>query len=155
MVCNRKAIIRSMAEWQRAQEYTHFATATFKYGSNLSEDHVRKTLRYFFNSIDRRLYKHKGTISGKRFERMVYLERGRGRDNLHTHFFYKAETELQATNIAHIATDIWLNKIYKSESIYVLPNSKNDNRDAYAMKEYYFPDDDNYIPELSVINTPR
>ena len=92
MAYNRRETIKATAEWQRKQNYTHFATATFEYANTFSEEQVMKTLRYFFNAIDRRIYTHKGINKGKRVERMVYLERGRGRDNLHTTFSSKAMT---------------------------------------------------------------
>jgi len=84
---------------------------------------------------------------------MVYLERGRGRDNLHTHFFFKGTDDKEAKVISQIATELWQNKIHKSHSIKILPNTNKDNRNGYGMKEHYFADDDNFVAELSVINT--
>ena len=153
MAYNRRETIKATAEWQREQNYTHFATATFEYGNNFSEEQVLKTLRYFFNAIDRTIYTHKGINKGKRVERMVYLERGRGRDNLHIHFFFKGTDDKEAELISQIATELWQNKIHKSHSIKILPNTSKDNRNGYGMKEHYFADDDNFVAELSVINT--
>ena len=153
MAYDRKATIKATAEWQREQNYTHFATATFAYGNNFTEEQIMKTLRYFFNAIDRKVYRHKGTNKGKRVERMVYLERGRGRDNLHTHFFFKGTNKIQTNLISQIATELWQNKIHKSHSIKILPNANSDNRNGYGMKEHYFADDDNFVAELSVIKT--
>ena len=153
MAYDRKATIKATAEWQREQNYTHFATATFEYGNNFTEEQIMKTLRYFFNAIDRKVYRHKGTNKGKRVERMVYLERGRGRDNLHTHFFFKGANKTQTELISQIAIELWQHRIHKSHSIKILPNANNDNRNGYGMKEHYFADDDNFVAELSVINT--
>jgi hypothetical protein len=86
MAYNRRETIKATAEWQREQNYTHFATATFEYGNNFSEEQVLKTLRYFFNAIDRTIYTHKGINKGKRVERMVYLERG-GEETIYTPTF--------------------------------------------------------------------
>jgi len=88
------------------------------------------TLRYFFNAIDRTIYTHKGINKGKKVERMVYLERGRERDNLHTHFFFKGTDDTEAELISQIATELWQNKIYKPYSIKILPNTNKDNRNA-------------------------
>ena len=153
MAYNRRETIKAMSKWQSEQKYTHFVTATFQYGNNLTDDQVLKTLRFFFNAIDLNIYKRKGINQGKRVERMVYLERGRGRDNLHTHFFFKGTDENQAKQICQIATELWQNKIHKSHSIKILPNTHKDNRNGYGMKEHYFADDDNFVAELSVINT--
>lgn len=106
MAYNRKETIKATSEWQKRQNYTHFGAATFEYGNNFTEEHVLKTLR-FFNMIDRKIYSHKGVNKGNRFERMVYLERGRSRENLHTHFFFKGTNELQAELIFKIATELW------------------------------------------------
>ena len=38
MAYDRKATIKATAEWQREQNYTHFATATFEYGNNFTEE---------------------------------------------------------------------------------------------------------------------
>ena len=51
----------------------------------------------------------------------------------------KEEAEL----MQQVATDIWLNKINKSHSIKILPNTPKDNRNGYGMKEYYYADDGN------------
>ena len=127
MTYNRRETIKATAEWQSKQNYTHFATSTFQYANNFNEEHVMKTLRYLFNVIDRRIYTHKGINKGKRVERMVYLEKGRGRDNLHTHFFFKGTDDTEAKQISQIETELWQNKIRKSHSIKILPNTKKDN----------------------------
>ena len=130
MTYNRRETIKATAEWQSKQNYTHFATSTFQYANNFNEEHVMKTLRYLFNAIDRRIYTHKGINKGKRVERMVYLEKGRGRDNLHTHFFFKGTDDTEAKLISQIATELWQNKIRKSHSIKILPNTNKDNRNG-------------------------
>ena len=109
MAYNRRRTIKATAELQSKQNYTHFATATFEHGNNFSEEQVMKTLRYFFKAIDRTIYTHKGTNKGKRVERMEHLKRGRGRDNLHTPFFFKGTDGTQAKLISQIATELWQN----------------------------------------------
>ena len=54
MTYNRRETIKATAEWQSKQNYTHFATATFQYANNFTEEQVMKTLRYFFNAIGSR-----------------------------------------------------------------------------------------------------
>jgi hypothetical protein len=151
MSYDRKATIRTQAKWQAEQEYTHFGTAMFKYGHNLTDVEVVKALNRLFNGIDREIYSSKDVNNGMRVQRMVYLERGRSRNNLHSHFFYKAESSEQANDIEKIAEEIWLNKINKSHSLVILPNTQHDNRNSYAMKEHYFADDDIHQPHLTVI----
>ena len=103
-------------------------------------------LSYFFNCVDRKIYSHKDIKEGKRVKRMVYLEKGRSRQNLHTHFFYKADTFEEAEKIASIMKYIWHKKIYEAKDIQIIDNTKTtDNRHAYAMKEHYKIDDDIYI----------
>jgi hypothetical protein len=95
MIYDRKKTINAVAQWQEKQKYTHFGTAMFKYVNNLRREQVIKSLCYFFNGIDREIYTRKDVDNGLRVERMVYLELGRSRDNLHSHFFYKAESRKQ------------------------------------------------------------
>tara|TARA_B100000989_G_C19250288_1_gene347810 strand:+ start:232 stop:510 length:279 start_codon:yes stop_codon:yes gene_type:complete len=86
---------------------------------------------------------------GKRVKRMVYLEKGRSRENFHTHFFYKADTFEEAEQIAEIMKGIWQSKIKEANDIQIIDNTKaKDNRQAFAMKEHYKIDDDIYQPNL-------
>ena len=149
---NRHKTIEAQAQWQKEQNYTHFGTATFNFINTLNEEKALKTLSYFFNCVDRQIYKHKGVKEGKRVKRMVYLEKGRSRENLHTHFFYKADTFEEAEQIGEIMKGIWQSKIKEANDIQIIDNTKaKDNRHAYAMKEHYKVDDDIYQPKLSVL----
>ena len=67
MTYNRREIIKATAEWQSKQNCTHFATSTFQYGNNFTEERVMKTLRYFFNAIDRKIYTHKSIQTTQRY----------------------------------------------------------------------------------------
>ena len=149
---NRHKTIEAQAQWQKEQNYTHFGTATFNFINTLNEEKALKRLSYFFHCVDRKIYSHKDIKEGKRVKRMVYLEKGRSRQNLHTHFFYKADTFEEAEKIASIMKYIWHKKIFEAKDIQIIDNAKTtDNRHAYAMKEHYKIDDDIYQPKLSVL----
>lgn len=94
---DRQKTIKAQVLWQKKQNYTHFGTATFNFINTLNEEKALKTLSYFFNCADKQIYKHKVVKEGKRIKRMVYLEKGRSRQNLHTHFFTK-QTHLKKQN---------------------------------------------------------
>ena len=117
---NRHKTIEAQAQWQKEQNYTHFGTATFNFINTLNEEKALKTLSYFFNCVDRQIYKHKGVKEGKRVKRMVYLEKGRSRENLHTHFFYKADTFEEAEQIGEIMKGIWQSKIKEANDIQII-----------------------------------
>ena len=149
---NRHKTIEAQAQWQKAQNYTHFATATFNFINSLNDEKALKTLSYFFNCVDRKIYGQKAKYLGLRVKRMVYFEKGYSRENRHSHFFYKADTYEEAEKIGKVMADIWQTKILEAYDFKVKDNTKKtDNRHAYAMKEHYKIDDDIYQPKLSVL----
>ena len=105
MAYNRRETIKATADGKEAELHT-VCHATFDTPTTFLKNTLLKTLRYFFNAIDRSDITHKGINKGKRVERMVYLESWRGRDNLHTHFFFKGTDDTEAELISQIATEL-------------------------------------------------
>lgn len=144
----REHYIKALADWQKAQHFTLFGTATFNYKNTLSEAEALKNIRHFWNVLDRTLYTHKEVLEGKRIERFVYFERGKSKTNFHQHFFCKGDTDKQTKVIERLLTFIWLNKINQTYDILIKPNTQADDRNAYCMKEFKQMDDDNLRVEL-------
>ena len=144
----RERYIKALSDWQKAQHFTLFGTATFNFKNTLSETEALKNIRHFWNVVDRTIYTHKEIKEGKRIERFVYFERGKSKSNFHQHFFCKGETEEQTTDIEKALTQVWQTKINQTYDILIKKHTLADDRNAYCMKEFKQMDDDNLRVEL-------
>ena len=79
------------------------------------------------------LLKGKAVKKGTRLARFVYLEKGKIRNNLHAHFYFKGSTQAQTLSTILYATELW-HKVNNAETIDI--RKQIDKRlNAYCTKE--------------------
>ncbi|OJA06895.1 hypothetical protein [Halomonas sp. QHL1] len=124
------------ATWVRQQNFWLFGTATFKDGSQTSDEQAIADATHFFNILDRKLLTRRELSEGIRLERLVFLEHGKLRANTHIHFFIKGNHLKHYRQIYHNSIDIWESRIQKGHSMLMKNNiSADDTRSEYCWKE--------------------
>ena len=132
----RKQIVESGGQWVGQQQFWLFGTATYCDGTTVSREKAEKDARRFFNKLDRTLIKRIDLINGKRLERLVFIETGRTRTNIHIHFFVKGNDYVSYEQIVEQCEMIWAEQIDKSYEIDLRDNKYAGNRrNAYCYKE--------------------
>jgi len=133
----RKKYQLAAAEWNKQNNFTLFGSCLFNYESTLSKSDRVKAMKRFWNAIDRKIYtKKEVVVEGKRVERLVYVEEGRGRDFIHFHFFCKAETPKQLKQIINASQHFWNKNVNDTQILDLKLNQRSDDRSGYGVKEF-------------------
>ncbi len=129
----KKKLKEAHTKWVEEQNFTHFGTLKFTDGRRINSTIAIKRLRRFFNMLDRKVLKGKAVKKGTRLARFVYLEKGKSRNNLHAHFYFKGSTQAQTLSTILYATELW-HKVNNAETIDI--RKQIDKRlNAYCTKE--------------------
>ena len=83
---------RAYTQWNSEGGFAFFGTIKFLDGWHINDYIVRKRACYFFNMLDRKVLGQKTVRQGIRLRRMVYMEKGKSRENRHIHFYTKGIT---------------------------------------------------------------
>ena len=131
-----KQIVKEGGNWVGQQQFWLFGTAKYGDGTIISREQAEKDASKFFNKLDRTLLTRKEVIDGNRLERLVFLETGRTRKNMHMHFFIKGNEYVSYEQIVEQCEIIWMEEF---DNTYEMDTRDNRNvgnvRDAYCYKE--------------------
>ena len=126
------------SEWVAQQKYWLFGTATFYDGTMISRDAAVKDAKYFFNLLDRDILSRKDYDEKRRFERLVFIETGRMRNNTHIHFFIKGRQLQDYDRIWQVSETLWPSEIKKGYNLVIKNNTDLiQERKGYCWKETY------------------
>ena len=113
-----------------------FGTATFKNGSQITNDQAIADAKYFFNILDRQMLTRKQLSNGDRLERLVFLEHGKLGTNKYIHFFIKGQHLRDYKIIWRKSEEIWPQRIANGYDLVIKDNIGVDHtRSEYYWKE--------------------
>ena len=110
----RKRIVSEGSKMVAQGDFWLFGTATYCDGTTISRNKAEKDARYFFNKLDRALLKRIDYIEGRKLERLVFIETGRTRTNMHMHFFIKGNDYISYIELKEKCIELWPGKSKKS-----------------------------------------
>ena len=132
----RQQIVSEGGKWVGQQDFWLFGTAKYGDGTTICREQAEKDASKFFNKLDRTLLTRKDVIDGNRLERLVFIETGRTRNNMHMHFFIKGNDYVSYEQIVEQCEIIWMEEF---DNTYEMDTRDNRNvgnvRDAYCYKE--------------------
>lgn len=76
----------ALADWLNQVEWQVFGTLKFSDGSIISEQQAERSVKIFFNKLDRLYFGSNLVKSGQRIERVTFRHLGTSGENLHYHF---------------------------------------------------------------------
>lgn len=82
-----------LKRWVREQQFTVFGTLKFTDGTVVSDEHGERTVRAYFNALDRAYFGNAVSNTGMRHKRIVFKHYGTSGANLHYHFLAKPCTD--------------------------------------------------------------
>ena len=124
-------------QWVTQGRYWLFGTLTYKNGSAVTQDQATRDARYFFNRLDRQILKRRDYNQGQRLERLVFVEQGRTRTNMHLHYYIKGTHWQHYRQIWTASEEIWQH-IQGAHSCVVKCNlAENSTRAGYCWKEFH------------------
>lgn len=109
----RKQIVRAGGEMVVQGEFWLFGTATYCDGTMISREKAEKDASRFFNKLDRELLKRIDLIEKRRLERLVFIETGRTRTNMHIHFYIKGNDYVGHRQLEEKCIELWPGKSKK------------------------------------------
>lgn len=83
----------ALFDWIEAQEFNVFGTVKFTKGADVTDEHGERTVRAYFNALDRVYFGHAVENVGMRHKRLVLRHTGICSTNLHYHFLAKPLTD--------------------------------------------------------------
>tara|TARA_A100001388_G_C28771776_1_gene504343 strand:- start:3186 stop:3635 length:450 start_codon:yes stop_codon:yes gene_type:complete len=131
---DKRKLKTAHANWVLEQKFDLFGTAKFVDGENLHIDIAVKRIRYFFNMLDRSVRNAEEVKNNRRLDRMVFLERGRSRSNVHAHFYIKGKNAKETKDIIVKAQKIW-QKVDNANDLVIKLNEDYVGTSRYCVKE--------------------
>lgn len=151
--CER--IKKAVGEWIAMNDFSLFGTATYIHPQNVRLDKAHKDAAYFARLLSRRILgKHKVDRQNIYLPMMMFVERGKNRDNTHLHFFTKGYTLTQTKKIIVLANSLWKYKITNALDV-VIKDEREAQRRTYTMKEQLALDDEILSPQACYLPYPQ
>ena len=125
---------RAYTKWNSEGDFAFFGTIKFLDGWRINDYIVRKRACYFFNMLDRKVLGQKTVRQGIRLRRMVYMEKGKSRENRHIHFYTKGITAKQNKEIIKQAHKLF-GKVTNAYDLQIVGLSKHERIAGYCNKE--------------------
>ena len=149
--CER--IKNAVGEWVAMNKFSLFGTATYKHPQNVRLDKAHKDAAHFARLLSRRvLGKHTVDRQHIYLPMMMFVERGKNRDNTHLHFFTKGYTLTHTKQIVVHANCLWQQKITNALDV-VIKDEREAQRRTYTMKEQLALDDEILSPQACYLQT--
>lgn len=121
--------------WTIQQQFWLFGTCAYKDGTRITNEQAYKDAAYFFNRLDRALLKRRDYDEKRRLPRLVFLEKGKSRENTHIHFLIKGTKLKQYKHIKWTAESIWPTLINAHDILMKDATTSNVDRAIYCWKE--------------------
>ena len=138
MALDRSAQYQALAEWLNQREWRIFGTLKFADGSLIPEQQAERSLKIFFNKLDRLYFGSNLVRSGQRIERITFRHLGTSGENLHYHFI--ANPPGNVAKFCDNAKHIWGNLDYSTLSqgeTRVEPIGTSTRAATYGLHEYW------------------
>lgn len=137
----------AMGDWIASNNFTLFGTATYIHPTNVRIEKAHRDASHYVRLLSRRILgKHLVDRKNIYLPMMMFVERGRNRDNTHLHFFTKGYTLKHTKQIITYANEIWQSKIDYALDV-VIKDEYEAQRRTYTMKEQLALDDEILCPK--------
>ena len=137
----------AMGNWIASNNFTLFGTATYLHPINVDVQKAHRDAAYFTRLLSREILgKHTVDRQNTYLPMMMFVERGKYRDNTHLHFFTKGYTLKQTKQIITLADKIWKERIDYSLDV-LIKDEREAQRRTYTMKEQLAYDDEIICPK--------
>ena len=130
----RKQIVKAGGEMVAQGKFWIFGTAKYIDGTMIRREKAEKDASRFFNTLDRKLLKRIDYNENRRLERLVFIETGKTRTNIHIHFYIKGNDYVDYEKFIEPCEKIWTEEIEKSYDIQ-LDNIYDNGVSEYCWKE--------------------
>ena len=137
----------AVGEWIATNDFTLFGTATYTHPWTIRLDKAHKDAAHFARLLSRKILgKHAVDRHNIYLPMMMFVERGKNRDNIHLHFFTKGYTLTHTKQIIFLADVLWKQKITNALDL-VIKEEHEAQRRTYTMKEQLALDDEILLPQ--------
>jgi hypothetical protein len=143
----------AMGKWIAENNFTLFGTATYVHPINVKIEKAHRDAAHFARILSREILgKHLVDRQNTYLPMMMFVERGKQRDNTHLHFFTKGYTLKHTKQIITLADKIWKKRIDYSLDV-LIKDEHEAQRRTYTMKEQLALDDDIISPKACFLPT--
>ena len=143
----------AMGDWIASNNFTLFGTATYIHPTNVRIEKAHRDASHYVRLLSRKILgKHLVDRKNIYLPMMIFVERGRNRDNTHLHFFTKGYTLTHTKQIVVHANCLWQQKINNALDV-VIKDEREAQRRTYTMKEQLALDDEILSPQACYLQT--
>jgi len=141
----------AMGKWIAEHNFTLFGTATYVNPINIKVEKAHRDAAHFARLLSRNILgKHLVDRQNTYLPMMMFVERGKYRDNTHLHFFTKGYSLKHTKQIITLANDIWKKNIDFSLDV-LIKDEREAQRRTYTMKEQLAYDDEIICPKACFV----